>query len=71
MAAIPVVDYLALTRCGDGSLEGKQALGELHRALSTIGFVYVINHEAEEQMVSVHSGLWIISYSSSYIDFLD
>ena len=55
MAAIPVVDYIALVRCGDGSLEGKLALRELHRALSTIGFVYVVNHEVEQQMVSVHS----------------
>ena len=59
MAAIPVVDYFALTRCGDGSLEGKEALGELHRAFSTTGFVYVVNHEVEEQMVHVNSGHWI------------
>ena len=73
MAAIPVIDYIALRRCGDGSQEARQALGELHRALSTIGFVYIINHEVEEHVVSVHSGILIVdnkliaAYSNSYV----
>ena len=77
MAAIPVIDYFALVRCGDGSLEGKMALRELHRALSTIGFVYVVNHEIEEHLASVHSAWTVDNYKlyilaiASHKDFSD
>ena len=69
MATIPLVDYSALVRCGDRSLEGKKALGELHRALSTIGFVYVINHEVEKQLASVHSA-WPVDNHKFYYSYI-
>lgn len=54
MNSIPIVDFQSLLRgdAGANCLPDNVAVQQLHSALTTIGFAFIVNHGIDENLVS-------------------
>ena len=49
---VPVVDFKLLVGLGSREASAEDTSEVLHKALSTVGFVYLVNHGISEELVS-------------------
>ena len=62
--SIPVVDFELLVGLGSKEAKAEDTSEVLHKALCTVGFVYLVNHGISEELVSLLGFTYRSSMSS-------